>query len=98
MLKCSRIWKYVVILLLCGSCHSNELPNATAPSVSPPEAAFPLVAESWNVLYNGFGAVTFENGTITLLPQVATVDGETHAALVLSKCQVRNFEATFRAT
>ena len=51
----------------------------------------------WNVIYNGYGNVTFDNGAVTLFPMASTSAGQTHAALVITKQNYTSYNVSITA-
>lgn len=97
----------LLFLLLTACPSSSTTPTEPTPPESPdsPAPSAPstgLSEEDWDVIYDGFGSVTFEEGTITMEPKSSTGPSETHAALALNRatldCPVRDFRMTVTAT
>lgn len=53
--------------------------------------------ENWEEVYNGYGSVIIDNNGIYLKPEIATAAGETHAALVKSDFEFRDFTLEIKA-
>lgn len=63
-------------------------------------ACIPTTLSDWDVPYNGYGSVSFDDATkeIILKPQAATSPDETHAALALLKCTEQSPSRDFTMT
>ncbi|MDO8461501.1 MAG: hypothetical protein Q7S98_01430 [Deltaproteobacteria bacterium] len=85
---------------------SNNAPsNPSTPSGSdkPVTETISLTASDWDIVYNGYGSISFdETNGLTLEPKRSTSTGETHSALVLAKiterCPVKDFRLTITVT
>lgn len=81
---------------------SNPAPVTDPPNIDTQINTF-MTAEYWDVIYDGYGFVSFDaiNGII-LEPKAASSPGETHAALAISKLTqqspLTNFKVTVKVT
>jgi hypothetical protein len=56
-----------------------------------------LDSKHWDIIYDGYGDVNFNNDEIYLCPKSSTSQNETHSALVLSKLYVKDFTIKIKA-
>ena len=54
-------------------------------------------SDDWNVVYNGYGNITFNDGSVTLFPKASTTSQETHAALVITKQNYTSYNVSITA-
>lgn len=97
-----KIW--IIGLLILGACSGGSSVENTPVVVIPSEAVNnPFVSTTlldWDVPYNGYGAVLFDDATkeIILKPKAAASPDETHAALTLLKYTEQYPSSNFKAT
>lgn len=100
----SLIVLYLVLCLQILSCSSQTFsPNTATPEsnnnaavpTSPVSISLPPELKSWDVIYNGFGNVSFDAEGILMEPLAASAASETHASLLLStlteNCPIQDF-------
>eukprot|EP01084_Bolivina_argentea_P228959 386566_1 len=57
----------------------------------------PINQNDWNTVYNGYGNVTFNDGSVILFPKASTSSGETHAALIITKKNYTSYNVSITA-
>lgn len=81
---------------------ADQEPSDDSPEDESSSSFIPTSAESWTVIYDGYGFVDFnEADGIVMEPLAATSSDETHSALVLAKiteeCPIADFTLTIEA-
>ena len=75
-------WTIILVLFILWGCEPNRIgipadqkTPAETPDESPAENSISLSESEWDVIYDGYGSVTFEDGLLTLAPK-ASAPGE----------------------
>ncbi len=79
---------YSLYLLTCAILVSLYMTAALSAAIN---------ENDWEMVYNGYGNISFSDGSVTLFPKASLSAGETHSALIITKQNYTSYNVSITA-